>query len=529
MATRQELIDGLNRAVEAKDNVAANEIAELLDKMEQEALPPPAPEETYLEGVQRRYGEAAFSSIAGQYRPEVLRRLSITPEGKDTDVSRVPSTMISQAARTGGEFALEAGSVILPDVVKEFASDTYEGFMQTGYGRAAGMALSKGFEEYQKFAQENPGIAEEVETTIDVAALYSPRPDLINLDEKALAAKKAGNLTKINKEKTAVTSMLRPEKLGMGDKTDPTGIGIFKTETWVPNEFDETVIDSVMTIPEIEPYGTIHHNFRVMQNHVESQGKTLDNYVKSQNKKIDMADLNIEFDAALEEFLDSDVYRLASEAAQKQFDKYIDLAKTTINNEGNDLVGLLTARRSFDKAIQDAGQTIEADVATYQAKAGKLVRGVMNDYLKKQTRGDAVHQLLDQQFYTLTALDKLVNKRNAEGVNALAQLKQNIQSGTGISLPASVLSVVATAGLVAEPRVAMSIAAIGAGTVVGKQISRHGKSTVLKSYAQLLSATNKAIKTVNNPTQLQALELDRLVLIDMMDEARQFEEAEEDG
>jgi hypothetical protein len=529
MATKEQLKAALKRAYDADDIAAANEIADALEKMDTASKSPPAPEETYAEGVARRFGEAGFAEIAGQYKPEVFRRLAITPEGQGTAVSRIPATMISQAARTGGELALEAGSVVLPDIVKEFASETFEGFSQTGYGRAFGKALSMGLEVYNDLANKYPAEAEQFETNVDVGALFSPRPDLINLDKKALAAKKAGGQTKIDKEKTAVTSMLAPEKLGVGDKTEPVGIGPFKTETWVPNEFEDGVINSVMTIPGIRPYGTIHENFRVMQNHVETQGKTLDNYVKSQNKKIDIEDLNIEFDNALEDFLNSDVYKLASDAAQKQFDKYVSLARDIINSEGNDLKGLLVARRRFDAAIHAAGQTLDADVATYQAKAGKLVRNVMNDYLKRNTKGDTVHQLLDQQFQTLTALDRLVNKRNAEGINALARLKQNIQSGTGVALPTSVLSVIATTSLFYDPAIALGIAAAGAGTLVGQQIARHGKSTVLRSYATLLSATNKAIKTIDDPARLEALELDRMVLIELMDEARQYEEPKEDG
>lgn len=527
MPTRQELIDGLNRAAAAGDNIAANEIAEMLDQMDKAAAPAPQPNETYLEGVKRRYQEADFGGITAEFAPEMQRRMDITRQAYGADVTPMEATQtaISQAARTGGELVAEAAGVIIPDVVKEIAGDAWDMLAKSTYGKVYGVVLSKGYDEYQQFKQDNPAEAEQLESAIDVAAVFSPRPDLINLDKKALAAKEAGNLTKINKEKTAVTSMLQPEKLTVEDVTEPRGL--LKTETWVPNSFDETVIDAVMTIPGLKPYGTIHHNFRVMQRHVDNQGKALDNYVKSQNRKIDMEDLNFEFDAALDDFVNSDVYKLASEAAQKQFDKYVSLARDIINAEGNDLTGLLNARRRFDRAIQAAGQTLEADVATYQAKAGKLVRGVMNDYLKRNTRGDEVHHLLDQQFQTLTALDRMVNKRNAEGVNALARLKQNIAAGTGVALPTTVLSVLATGSLLVDPLAASLVGAAAAGTLVGQQIVRHGKATVLRAYAETLSATNKAIKAVNNPTQLQALELDRLVLIDMMNEAREYEEPKE--
>jgi hypothetical protein len=58
------------------------------------------------------------------------------------------------------------------------------------------------------------------------------------------------------------------------------------------------------------------------------------------------------------------------------------------------------------------------------------------------------------------------------------------------------------------------------------QIARHGKTAVLKAYAEALSAMQKAIKTVNDPAKLEALELDRQVIVSLMNDAREIEEEE---
>ena len=58
------------------------------------------------------------------------------------------------------------------------------------------------------------------------------------------------------------------------------------------------------------------------------------------------------------------------------------------------------------------------------------------------------------------------------------------------------------------------------------QIARHGKQNVLKAYATTLSAMNKAIKTVNDPVKLEAMELDRQVIVSLMADAREYEEEE---
>jgi hypothetical protein len=517
MATREQLIEGVNKAYAAGDIPAANEIAAVLEEMDRASEPPPAPPETYVEGVQRRYDESDFSGIAGSFMPEVARRANITG-----DVTDLPATAISQAGRTGGELVMEAGGVVLPDIVREFASETFDGIMQTGYGQAAGQALSMGYEAYMGWRSENPAAAEKFETNVDVVSLLSPRPDLINLDAKALAAKEAGESASQAKRRTALEGLVEPDKKGTWDKTEQSGV--LNTERWVPDDFSQEILTTLLKTPGIKPYGTMHTNFRAIQNAVESEKNTLTNYVKAQNRKIDTQEIDDEFVNAFEVFSDSNVYQLATEPAKKQFKEYVELARKIVREEGADLTSVLEARRKFDEAVHNSGKTLDADVATYQAEAAKLVRGVLNDYLKSNTSGDAVHSLLDLQFKQLVALDRMVAKRNREATNAIGRFKQRLTEGTGITIPATVLSVLATGGAVVDPAVGAGIAALGVGTVAGQQVARHGKKAVLQTYGYMLSATDKLIKSTNDPVRLEALELDRQVFVSMLEEARATEE-----
>ena len=532
MPTREEYIEAGKKAVADNNIKAANEIAAAISKMDAANAPPDAPVEepqTYLEAVGRKYGETDFQGTLGSYVPEVAQRLQRRVEGGgEPTLTQMAATGLSQAARTGGELAVQAFAPLVPEGLKEALGTAWDTLSQSGYGQAAILAASSGFEQYQNWAKTNPKEAEEFETTVDVATLFSPRPDLINLDKKVRASRAAGNRQKINKEKEALTGLLTPEKLDAKDKTVETGI--LNTERWVPDEFDESVIDVVQTIPGIKPFGTVHKNFRIIQNHVEKSAETLTNYIKTQNKKIDAKELSDEFNYALDDFQGSDVYKLASEAAQKQFDKFSNLARDLIIEEGKDLQGVLRARRRFDEAMQAAGNTLDADVATYQAQAGKLVRGVMNDYLKRNTDGVEVHNLLDTQFRSLTALDRLVNKRNAEGKNAAARLMQTITDKTGVSIPTSVLSVLAVGTTAFSPTAGAAIGGLAAAGYLGQQIARHGKTATLKAYAGLLSATDKAIKAAkkaNDPAGLKVLEMDRMVIVDMVNDVRNYEDTKE--
>jgi len=531
--TREQLIEGLNAAVAAGDNKAANEIGALLAQMDAAAAPPPnpnvrRPDETYVEGVQRRFGVSDFQTPLQEFGPELQERLDITrdPMSGTNTTTRVAGAGVSQAARTGGELVIEAGSLVLPDFVRDAVS--YLG--ESSYAKMLGYAASQGLEAYNEVAEQYPEAAEQFETMIDISALFSPRPDLLNLDKAALAARKASTGSKISKEKVALTTLLAPERLETVDRTDKQGL--INTETWVPNEFEDGVIDLVQTIPGIRPYGTVHENFRTMQNHIDSKRAETDNRVEAQNKPIDLDGLKLEFDEAIEDYLASDVVSLASPQAKKAIEQMVESARVILNSEGNDLLGVLNARRRFDEANRRSGTNLDADVATYKVEAALRIRTVLNDYLKKNTKGDELHQLLNDQHLTLTALDRLTNKRNLEGKNAIARGIQNLEKSTGVRVPQSALSVLALGTVGASGAAALGGAgvtmAIGAGLggIAGIQVARHGKAAVLKAYAETMSALNKVIKTVNDPAKLEVLELDRQVIVSLINDVREIEEKE---
>ena len=72
------------------------------------------------------------------------------------------------------------------------------------------------------------------------------------------------------------------------------------------------------------------------------------------------------------------------------------------------------------------------------------------------------------------------------------------------------------------------IGAFAGGTLIGQQLSRHGKNAVLQTYGYMLSATDRLIKNTNDPARLEALELDRQVFVALLEEARAAEETQED-
>lgn len=518
---------------------------QILRFAKQQYVPPK--EETYVEGVARRYSEADFAGPVGEFSSEFQRRLARqampipgVPGSGEIGVSDIAGTAISQAARTAGDLAVTAIEPLIPVSIRNWFSEALETagssvqeLLSTPTGQEFMLAVSSGYDVFKNFEQNNKAfvtqVFENLGTGADLLAVFSPRPDLVNLDQKVEGvvrrARGASIQARHTKEKQALINMFEPESLGTRDLESKRGT--LGTYVWEPNEFEDAMIDVVNTIPGIKPFGGIRENFRIMQDHVTSQAKVLERYIKSQNKKIDVDDLVSEYNSALASFTGSDVYKLASKQAQEQFVQLTDLALRIIKEEGTDLSGVLRARKRLDAAIHKSGTNLDADVATYKVEAARLVRGVLNDHLKRNTKGHEVHHLLDQQHRTLSGLDTLVNKRNREGKNAVQRALGIVKQETGVSMSKTALGIIGTATMALNPAVAATVAgSIGVG-YLGRAINRHGKAATLKAFAELVAGVNKAIKAANNPTTIEALEMDRLILVDMMNEIREYEESEE--
>ena len=483
----------------------------------QSATPVQRENEPYLDQVSRRFSETDFANTFSSAVPEFQRRMqAVTPEGMDPLATDTVLMGVSQAARTSGELVSQTIAPLISTDLRQAAGDGWDVVANSDWGKEGLIALESGYEAWSNFSKTNPALAERLGSYVDVGVLTGPRPDLLSIDKAAIKATRSTNKAKIASEKAALTTLLQPEVFEVSDVLDEEGV--FREAVWKPREFQQDVIDTVQTFPKVNPYKSVHYNFRAIQKHIDSQKQTLDNYVKSQNKKINPTALRDELRLTLEDFRNSDSFVVSSDDAQKAFNRYAELALKVVNDEGKDLLGVLKGRRRFDKVVQgQGGNILDPDVATAKAEAASLVRRVMNDFVKRNTVGDEVHHLLDQQSKGLSALDLLVNKRNKEGRNSISRFFQGL-ADVNISLPKTPLFLAGTASFLLQPEIAATVAGVVGGTLIGQQIKRHGKAAVIQGYAQLLKA-GKGVQT---------LEADRLVLIDMLEEARSYKEPEDE-
>ena len=463
-----------------------------------------------------------------KFGPEVERRYA-NIAGDDPSLAenlyRIPEFAAvagSQAIRAGGATLATYLSQWIPNSVKEGAVELYENVKDTDAFKLAAQAASYGVEAYDAFKKAQPAAAERFETAVDITALFGPRPDLPRIDAlkvpKRGAQIKADELVRDNK-KQGVTLLLDPLNPELTDVIEEKGV--LRTKTWEPSEFDNKVIDTVTDMPGVKPNRSYTYNYRQVQKESLAARDATDALITKQNKPINGAKLVEDMDAAIKETLKNNAYRLAPGDIKDQINELAKIALELVRENGADLNGVLNARRSFDSALNDALD----NPSKARSIAARKIRGVLNDTLKANTRGDKLHELLTKQYHGLTAMEDMLPKRNAEGKDVWARSVRNLKDLD--LLPNTVLALAATGsvgvGALGGP-VPVSLG-LGAGAALYATVQGLKARNQARAYAAMLNAVDKAIN-VGTPEVVEQLKLDRLILVDLLDNAR--EEAKEE-
>lgn len=460
-----------------------------------------------------------------QFGPEVSRRAQ-NVMGDDPSLIRklyqAPELALiggSQAARAGGATLATYISSWIPNAVKEGAEVAYDKIKDTQPFRLAAQAASLGDAGYQAFKERMPEAAERFESAVDVGLLFSPRPDIPRLDiAKRGAKKKATELVKENK-KDGVTLLLEPVTPEMRDVFEEKGV--LRTKTWEPSDFDNLVIDTVTDMKGVKPNRSYTYNYREVQKEVAGAKEATDKMIVAQNKAINADKFLEDMQGAVDEVLKDDIVRIATGDIQKQLNELSEIVLESVQASGSDLVGVLEVRRKFDDLINNFDGTPNA-----KSIAARKIRGVLNDTLKANTRGDKLHNLLTKQFHGITAMEDMLPKRNAEARDVVSRAVRNLQSVD--LLPNTVLALSATGttalGLAGGAVPATIAGALGATTYAGLQTLKPRNAA--RIYASMLSAIDKAIPLTKG-TALKELEMDRILIVDLIDQTREEIKEEE--
>lgn len=475
------------------------------------------------EAVQKTMGTAREEMQ--KFGPEVSRRAQIImgddPSLLEQLVKSPELALIagSQAARAGGATLNTYLGTLIPNAVKEGAEAAYDRVKDTDSFRLAAQAASLGYEGYQAFKQFLPEIAERFEASVDVGLLFSPRPDLPKIPEmKKGAQEKSQRLVK-EKKKDGVTLLLEPVSPEMRDVFEEKGV--LRTKTWQPGDFDNLVIDTITDMKGVKPTRSYTYNYREIQKETDAAKQATDKMITAQNKPIDSDVLLESMQETIDEVLKDPITQAASGDIQQQLEVMSRIALESVEAYGTDLVGVLEARRRFDEVVGNFDGNAKA-----RNIAARKIRGVLNDTLKDNTRGDQLHNLLTKQFHGITAMEEMLPKRTGEARDAVSRAVRSLQSVD--LLPNTVLALgatgTATLGAVGGAVPATAAGALGLTVYSGIQMAKPRNRA--RAYAAMLSAIDKAIPLTKG-SALKELEMDRLIIVDLIDQTRQEIKEEE--
>ena len=467
-----------------------------------------------------------FSAEMTQFGPEVRRRSAqIIGEELDlTDPSKVAGVAVSQAARAGGATLSSFIGSVIPNNIKEGAENLYNNLKETEAFQLAADAASKGIAYYNDFSRRFPEEAEQFSTAVDLSALFGPRPDIVKADpsssfvsDKAASARESARLATREARQTGIARMLEPENRDITTRTRMPETGPLRTRTWQPDEFYQGVIDTLTDRVEgFDPNKSYTHNFVVVQDFIDSRRKRTDNMIASQNVEIDQDLLFQQMQESMADLKSDPKYRLSTGDEQGIADELAEIALELVKKHGTDLNGVIKARRELDDAL--AKKYDNANDA--RGAAALRARRVLNETLINNTKGDDLKEALTDQFHAITALERMLPKRNAEGKNGFKRIFNNLQDFGNIPTSPLALNATVFAGVGILSATAGQIAALSGATLYGAFLAAKPKNR-LKALAGVLSATDNAIKTAKKGSEVaQQLQADRLLLVDLIDSAR---------
>lgn len=485
-------------------------------------------------GAVQGIGQAISGSPAGQtfseemdrFGPEVRRRSAqiIGQELDLTDPGKVAGVAVSQAARAGGATLSSFIGTVIPNNIKEGAANLYNNLKETEAFQLAADAASKGIAYYNDFAKRFPEEAEQFSTAVDLATLFGPRPDIVKPDpsssfvsDKAASARESARLASREARQTGITRMLEPENRDITTRTRMPETGLLRARTWQPDKFDQSVIDTLTDKVEgFNPNRSYTHNFGIVQDFIDSRRKRTDNMIASQNVEIDQNLLFQQMQESMADLKSDPKYRLSTGDEQKIADEVAGIALELVQKHGTDLNGVIKARRELDDAL--AKKYDNANDA--RGAAALRARRILNETLINNTEGDNLKEALTDQFHAITALERMLPKRNREGENTAARLFKNLQNVANIPTSPLALNATVFAGVGILSATGGQVAALSGATLYGAFLAAKPKNR-LKALAGLLSTTDKAIKTAKKGSEVaQQLQADRLLLVDLIDSAR---------
>lgn len=467
---------------------------------------------------------------------ETVRILERNARAEQTSVESFVQLAGNTVAGTTLDFigqGLVSAFRALPDGLENPIRENAAKLLSTEKGKEGLEALTKGVQQYEAFAEENPRAAMNIESVANVALLAVPVKGGGAAKGVEQGAKQTGRLGKIAQtiegaatkqadaaKRAIVQNLITPKQTAavrasqVGRETEK---GILQTVVTEPTAAEARMITEVAKLPGIKKGNTLRRSHKIIQDANRAEAVALKNALKAN----EIIFPRKEFAARLSNTIKQlDKNPLLVGDAKKSALKVANKMKSILLENKSTGSGLLKARKELDTWIKNQKGDSIFDPAKESALsiAVRDIRTTTNQFLIEKATGAPVKASLSKQAALFNAMENIAPKAAEEGRNLV---KRSIARLTdALPVTAGLKQSLAAAGLVAAPLTfapTETIALVGTG-LAARSASRAIRSPASKrALAKLVHHADKAIASGRlGPKALIDMRADRAALVELM-------------
>jgi hypothetical protein len=437
----------------------------------------------------------------------------ISGKGRQQSLASGALQTAGQAAGALGDIGFEIAKKLLPSFIKEPIKAGIKTVAETQPAQKAISSITSWSEQHPEAAKNLVATLNLVTADLPIARLAAGGTKLISKGVSKIAGTLEKSSVKATEKETGafLRKLITPEqtklvKEAQVARTIEKGKGIFKRSEILPTK-EQLSIESVLKETPVSQKNTYQQNYNIIKNINTNLAKELEKKVAETKFIIPKKETIAKLNNAVVKLSESP---LITGDAEIMANRLIEGAKKFISQNPGTGSGLLKARKEFDSwVLSQKPKAFDAKAENAFTIANREVRNTINNLLESKAPNVGVKQALTTQHNLYKALDIIAPKAATEADSAIGRSLQKIGEVLGIKNKAvqATAAVAGIGGLGAAATFAPIVAGVG---IPSYLVYKAGKFVInpktRKTIANVLSKSEKALKTMTNPVKIKALE-----------------------
>lgn len=365
----------------------------------------------------------------------------------------------------------------LPSPIQSGIKATGKAIAESPVGQGAKLVA----EEYGKFEKENPVLGRNISALTNFATAVpvvqaGGMTASKGLQKAGGAIEQSADAAKAAKRYEGVKNLVAPAETAKNvenalSKNKVREVGLLRTRVIEPDKFDKETIETIKNLP-VNPSRSSTYNQGIIRDELKSEAKKLAENIGKYKMKAKDSFVSSRLDEAKNNALEN-IYIIGDQSKEQTTNRIFDNAKRIINESDKTPLGLLNARKKFDKWVIDQrgkgvfDDTKETAVSTSLLEARKTINNMISEIVPEA----GVKDSLKNQSNMYSALSNIDPKAAREAADSLQRTQrkfvtaQTAKNVIGAAIP------LATAGYLAPSLVTTVAPLAGAGYLAYKGAS----------------------------------------------------------